>query len=68
LGSVIGLYYYLRVVVEMAMPVSTVRPAAPKFRVPFFDKVVIAGLLVLLVSLGTYPAPMIALIQATVGH
>jgi NADH-quinone oxidoreductase subunit N len=67
-GSVIGLYYYLRVVVTMAMPVSTEHPAAVAFRVPFFDNVVIAGLLVLLVTLGTYPAPMIALIRATVGR
>ena len=68
-GSVIGLYYYLRVLVAMAMPVPvpadgevTRRAAAP-----LFGTAVIAALLVLLLALGAYPAPAIALIRTTVG-
>jgi NADH-quinone oxidoreductase subunit N len=65
LGSVIGLYYYLRVLVAMAMPAE--HGAAPPATVPLFGNVVIAVLLVLLLALGTYPAPAIALIRMTVG-
>jgi NADH-quinone oxidoreductase subunit N len=71
LGSVIGLYYYLRVLVAMAMPAldesTEATSATPAKRVPFFGHAVIAALLVLLLALGAYPAPAIALIQMTVG-
>ncbi|MDR3520688.1 MAG: NADH-quinone oxidoreductase subunit N [Acidocella sp.] len=69
LGSVIGLYYYLRVLVAMAMPVPVpAESTAPvPVSVPLFGTAVIAALLVLLVALGTYPAPAIALIRMTVG-
>ncbi len=66
-GSVIGLYYYLRVLVAMAMPEPAERAAAPPAKAPFFGNAVIAVLLVLLVALGAYPAPAIALIRITVG-
>lgn len=66
-GSVIGLYYYLRVLVAMAMPVPAERIATPPAAAPFFGNAVIAALLVLLVALGAYPAPAIALIQMTIG-
>ena len=67
LGSVIGIYYYLRVLVAMAMPVPAARSAAPPVRPPLFGNVVIAVLLALLLLLGTYPAPAIALIRLTAG-
>jgi NADH-quinone oxidoreductase subunit N len=67
IGSVIGLYYYLRVLVAMAMPVPAERDAAPPDAAPLFGNAVIALLLVLLLALGTYPAPAIALIRMTVG-
>jgi NADH-quinone oxidoreductase subunit N len=66
IGSVIGLYYYLRVIVAMAMPAE--RVVAPPTSAPFVGNAVIAALLVLLLVLGTYPAPAIALIRMTVGH
>ena len=66
-GSVIGLYYYLRVLVAMAMPVPAERIAAVPAVAPWFGNAVIAVLLVLLLALGTYPAPAIALIRMTVG-
>lgn len=65
LGSVIGLYYYLRVLVAMAMPTESTTPVP--VTVPLFGAAVIAVLLALLVALGTYPAPAIALIRMTVG-
>ena len=66
-GSVIGLYYYLRVLVAMAMPVPAERADAPHKATPFYGNALIAALLVLLVVLGAYPAPAIALIRMTVG-
>jgi NADH-quinone oxidoreductase subunit N len=66
-GSVIGLFYYLRVLVAMAMPVPAERSATPPAAAPLFGNAVIAVLLVLLVALGAYPAPAIALIRMTVG-
>lgn len=65
LGSVIGLYYYLRVLVAMAMPTESTTPVP--VTAPLFGTAVIAVLLALLVALGTYPAPAIALIRMTVG-
>ena len=65
LGSVIGLYYYLRVLVAMAMPAEP-SPASPA-AAPWFGNAVIAALLVLLLGLGAYPAPVIALIRLTIG-
>jgi NADH-quinone oxidoreductase subunit N len=67
IGSVIGLYYYLRVLVAMAMPVPAERAAATPATAPLFANAVIATLLVLLLALGAYPAPAIALIRMTVG-
>ena len=74
IGSVIGLYYYLRVLVAMAMPVPaqlptpvpadpTALPAMPALA----GNAVIALLLALLLALGAYPAPAIALIRMTIG-
>jgi NADH-quinone oxidoreductase subunit N len=66
IGSVIGLYYYLRVLVAMAMP-APAEHATPLAVAPLYGNAVIAALLVLLVVLGAYPAPAIALIRMTVG-
>lgn len=67
IGSVIGLYYYLRVLVAMAMPVPT-EPTAISFpATPLFGNAVIAVLVALLLALGAYPAPAIALIRMTIG-
>ncbi len=67
-GSVIGLYYYLRVLVAMAMPAPAGQATAPAAARPLFGNAVIAALLVLLLALGAYPAPLITLIRMTVGH
>ena len=67
-GSVIGLYYYLRVIVAMAMPAPDDHPVAPPLAVPLFGNAVIVVLLALLLALGVYPAPAIALIRMTMGQ
>lgn len=66
-GSVIGLYYYLRVLVAMAMPAPDEREPATPVAAPWAGNVVIGVLLALLLVLGAYPAPAIALIRSTVG-
>jgi NADH-quinone oxidoreductase subunit N len=67
LGSVIGLYYYLRVLVAMAMPVPDEQTRAITAVPPPIGNVLIATLLFLLLLLGAYPAPAIALIRMTLG-
>ena len=63
IGSAIGLYYYLRIIVVMLSP-SPQRAAVPaRARL---GAATVAVLLVLLVWLGVYPAPMIAGVQQTV--
>jgi NADH-quinone oxidoreductase subunit N len=67
-GSVIGLYYYLRVLVAMAMPVPVSMPEGRSTTAPpWFGNALIGVLLALLLVLGAYPAPAIALIRMTVG-
>lgn len=66
LGSAIGLYYYLRVVVTMFMQ----DPERLKFDAPSGWAYQVGGLMVLLVTLlmfvlGIYPQPIIALIGAS---
>jgi NADH-quinone oxidoreductase subunit N len=62
-GSAIGLYYYLRIIVVMLSP-SPRRAAFPaRARL---GSATVAVLLVLLVWLGVYPAPMVAGVQQTV--
>lgn len=63
IGSGIGLYYYLRIVYHMLTPAQT--PSG--FRVAGIESIssyaVLAMLLFLLVLLGIYPAPVMALIE-----
>jgi NADH-quinone oxidoreductase subunit N len=63
IGSAIGLYFYLRIIVVMLSP-SPRRAALPaRARL---GVTTVAVLFVLLVWLGVYPAPMIAGVQQTV--
>lgn len=65
LGSVIGLYYYLRLVVVMFVRNESVEDeSAGVLRIAPGDRLVLAVLVVLLVWLGVYPDPIIALIQS----
>lgn len=68
-GSAVGLFYYLRVIVFLFMPGDTagtmpVAPA-PGAPAPVAGPVVLAALTVLLVWLGVYPGPIMAVIRGT---
>ena len=67
IGSTIGLYYYLRVVVMMALPIAAegdVVVARPAFT--WASGLALLVLTVAVVWLGVYPTPLIRMIQATV--
>ncbi len=68
-SSVIGLYYYLRIIITMYLPapedLSSPLPATRRFSLP--EGLVLAGLTVLLIWFGVYPAPLLGVIQAAIG-
>ena len=68
-SSVIGLYYYLRIIITMYLPApedpSSPLPATRRFSLP--EGLVLAALTVLLIWFGVYPAPLLSAIQAAVG-
>ncbi len=65
LGSAIGLFYYLRIVVAMLAPAEAAA-ATTTPRVLLTGGLVLAALGVSLVWLGVYPAPLVDLIAAVV--
>jgi NADH-quinone oxidoreductase subunit N len=68
-GSVIGLYYYLRIIATMCAPPADLLPAqAPAAATPasFAGTLTLTGLALVLVWLGVYPTSLIRLLQATV--
>ncbi|MGH8128154.1 MAG: proton-conducting transporter membrane subunit, partial [Gammaproteobacteria bacterium] len=70
-GSVIGLYYYLRIIAVMCAPPPDLMPAlAPAAATPasFAGTLTLAGLALVLVWLGVYPTSLIRLLQATVAY
>ena len=68
-SSVIGLYYYLRIIITLYLsPLddpSSPLSATRRFSLP--EGLVLAGLTVLLVWFGVYPAPLLSVIQAAIG-
>ncbi len=69
LTSAAGLFYYLRIIVALYSPAVTVpspkvQPFGPALAWP--GGLVLAALMLLLVWLGVYPAPVLRLIQQTV--
>lgn len=62
IGSAIGLFYYLRVVIALYAPPAP----APAARIAPATGLVLAAMTGLLLWFGIYPAPLIALIQAAV--
>jgi NADH-quinone oxidoreductase subunit N len=66
IGSVIGLFYYLRIIAVMcAFPEAPpVRAASGAMPVAIESRIVLAGLTVLLVVLGVYPATLIRVLQS----
>lgn len=67
LASGISLFYYLRVIVAMYSAPGEERALATS-SLALAGSLVLAGLTLLLVWLGVYPAPIIQIIQATVGR
>ncbi|MCF3947152.1 NADH-quinone oxidoreductase subunit N [Acidiphilium sp. AL] len=65
IGSVIGLYYYLRIIVVLFSPVRDAEPLPPKAGVSWAGGLTLAVLVVLLIGLGVYPTPVIALAHET---
>ena len=65
LTSVIGLFYYLRIVVTLFSPVPE-RPFSMQ-RLGWGTAFVLGGLAFLLIGFGVYPAPLLNLIRATIG-
>ena len=67
-GSVIGLYYYLRVVIVLLSPTPGVKASPVGPELSLTSGATLGALVVLLVTLGIYPAPLISGIQhATAG-
>ena len=68
LGSVISIFYYLRVVVAMYMrPEEAAQPAPIVPRVSILAGATLTTLVVILLWLGVWPAPLLRVIQTTVG-
>jgi len=59
LGSIVGLYYYLRVVVAMTLPALPATTAHPARGTGLPARGALAVLVVLLVALGLYPSALI---------
>lgn len=66
-GSVIGLFYYLRIIVVMSSPVAEAAPPG-RYVVPLAGGSALVALMLLLIWLGVYPSPIISLIRATTLH
>jgi len=65
LTSVVGLFYYLRIVVTVFSEEPEARSS--RRRLGWGSALVLGGLAVLLVGFGVYPGPLFHLIQATIG-
>jgi NADH-quinone oxidoreductase subunit N len=70
-GSVIGLYYYLRIIATMCAPPPDIMPArVPVAAAPasVAGVLTLLGLSLVLVWLGVYPASLIQLLHTTVAY
>ena len=65
LTSVIGLFYYLRILV--ALYSAEPERQSPMQRIEWGSAIVLGGLAVLLIWFGVCPAPLLNLIRATIG-
>ena len=63
-GSIIGLFYYLRVIVAICTPAPE-GAAAYAGAVPMVGSATLAALTLMLFGLGVYPTPLVHLIQVT---
>jgi NADH-quinone oxidoreductase subunit N len=70
-ASAIGLYYYLRVVVSLFAPLPEgANPGKSTASLSTLGSIALAGLIILLVGFGLYPAPLLQVIQslASIAH
>ena len=65
IGSVIGLYYYLRIVVVLLSPLPGTTSPSITLRFSRTGGATLAALVVLVIWLGVYPAPLISIVQQT---
>jgi NADH-quinone oxidoreductase subunit N len=66
-GSIIGLFYYLRVIVAICTPAPEGRVAYAG-AIPMVGSATLLALTLTLLGLGIYPTPLIRLIQTTAVH
>ena len=66
-GSVIGLFYYLQIIVAICAPAPS-GTIAYSGAVPKTGGATLAVLTLMLIGLGAYPTPLIQLIRATAAH
>ncbi len=66
-GSAIGLFYYLRVIVVMYMHPAEEKETAPASAVSIAGGFVLVVLTAFIIWIGVYPAPLISMIQSMVG-
>jgi len=64
-GSIIGLFYYLRVIVAICTPAPESATTAYGGAVPIVGGATLAALTLMLIGLGVYPTPLVHLIQVT---
>ena len=65
IGSVIGLYYYLRIVVVLLSPLPGTALPSVTLRFSRTGGATLAALVLLVIWLGVYPAPLISIVQQT---
>lgn len=66
INTVIGLYYYVRIIRVMFTRTSDEEIPVTPSRLPITGSIVTAGLAILVVWLGVYPSPLMELIQKSV--
>jgi NADH-quinone oxidoreductase subunit N len=67
-GSAIGLYYYLRIIVAMVQPLPKEAGHGARLVLPLTSSALLALLVLLLLALGLYPTPLLDVIQAIALH
>jgi NADH-quinone oxidoreductase subunit N len=65
LGSIIGLFYYLRIIVTMSASLPAQAPAPERASTSWLGNAVLTVLVLLLIGWGVYPAPLVSLIRTT---
>lgn len=62
-NSVIGLFYYIRIIAVMFQPLREEQVTAKRLQLPFFGIFALSALMLLLLWLGVYPSGLIAVIR-----